>query len=320
MEETALVKVEALNPIALFTEGGIAALLKEIESKAKNFTPDISGAKGRKEISSMAHKVSRSKVVLDDLGKNLVSEWKTKSKKVDEARKEARDRLDELRDEVRQPLTLWEQAEEARIAAEQLAAEMEQAHAEALAENSLYDRQKAVEAKEAELARIEEERRQKEEAELLELERIENEKRQKEQEAKRIKEAEERAKLKAEEDAKARIAEAERKEREAKEAVERAEREKIAAAERARIEQERAVQEAERKAKEEADRKEQMRLAEEDRKRAEEKIRSANVENQRAKNAAACAAFVKNGIDEATARKVISLIAKGMIDHIGIHY
>lgn len=103
MMEMILVEASQANALQIFTQDGIDVLLRQIEAEAKAFTPDTQTAKGRKEIASMAHRVSKAKVVLDDLGKDLVAEWKKQSKAVDEQRKTARDFLDALRDEVRQP-------------------------------------------------------------------------------------------------------------------------------------------------------------------------------------------------------------------------
>ena len=313
MESTELVIVEQLNIMDVFTGDSLTDLLREIETKAKGFTPTVEHAKGRKQIASMAHKVSKSKVVLDNLGKELVADWKANAKKVDESRKIARDRLDALRDEVRQPLTEWEEAEAAREAAEKMAKEIEAAHETALAEHALWLRQKDIEAKEAELARQEEERRQKAEAERIEKERIEREEQMK-------REAAEAAKKQAEAEAQAKIAEAERKEREAKEAAAKAERDRIAAEERAKVEKEMAVKEAERKAKEEADRVERERLAAEANQKAIDEARQADVAHKKKLNNEAVAALVANGIGQDQAKQIITLIAKGLIDNVTINY
>jgi hypothetical protein len=150
----------------------------------------VETAKSRKAIASMAYKVSQSKTILDNAGKDLVSEAKAKIKKIDMARKYSRDFLDSLRDEVRKPLTDWEEAEkekeEKRIAFEV----MNKAWETAIVENDLFDRQKEIEAKEAEIARIQAEK------EAEELKRREEEKRKLREEQIR-QEAIEQAKLKA---------------------------------------------------------------------------------------------------------------------------
>jgi len=189
--EDAIIKADNLDPVAVFTGGGIDLILKEIERQVADLDIDLETTKGRKKIASTARKVSKSKVLLDNLGKELVADWKAKAKKVDATRKHARDFLDNLRDTVRQPLTEWEEAEKARQEEERKRIQFELDYEEALAENALFDREREIARKEAELARIEAERKAKEEAERLEKERIEREERLK-------KEAAEKAKREAE--------------------------------------------------------------------------------------------------------------------------
>lgn len=114
-ESNELVVLNNLNPVSIFTENGADPLLEAIKKEVSSFVPDISTVKGRKEIASLANKVAKSKVYLDDLGKDLVSEWKEKSKKVDLERKKIRDSLDLLKEEVRRPLTEFEENEEMRL-------------------------------------------------------------------------------------------------------------------------------------------------------------------------------------------------------------
>ena len=80
------------------------------------------------------------------------------------AGKQARDYLDELRDEIRMPLTAWED-ELARIQKEeQEAALMELYHEEALDMNDLFDRETRMKEKENELAQLRREKDQRETA------------------------------------------------------------------------------------------------------------------------------------------------------------
>lgn len=113
-----LVVIEPTTAVALFTEGqGVAELLADIRQKATSLVPDITTAKGRKEIASVAHAVARTKTYLDGLGKELTDQYKEIPKRIDANRKTLRDTLDTLKDEVRAPLTQYEAAEEARVAA-----------------------------------------------------------------------------------------------------------------------------------------------------------------------------------------------------------
>jgi len=244
--EMAIIKVESLDPVALFTGSGIDPILKEIERQVSGLEYDLETAKGRKEIASTAHKVSKAKVLLDGLGKTLVADWKGKAKKVDATRKQAREFLDDLRDKVRKPLTDREEAETTRIAAED-------AEKRRLVEEEIDRQDRELAEREAKLAEREAELKRKEDARLAKEKADKDEQDRKDREAKLKTEAADAAKKEAEENAAAdRIAAEERVKAVAKlaakaeqdrlEAIERAKRDKIAAEERAK----RAAEQAER--------------------------------------------------------------------------
>ena len=118
----ALISVEDIDPLEVFTNDGVKPIIEAIRDKATDFEADASTVKGRKEIASMAAKVSRSKTFLDGIGKELVADWKAKAKVVDISRRTIRDELDKLKEEIRKPLTDWEAEEQAR--ADRLSAEI----------------------------------------------------------------------------------------------------------------------------------------------------------------------------------------------------
>jgi hypothetical protein len=88
---------------------GLIPIVEAIEQLVRQFIPDMSTAKGRAEVRSLAHKVTRSKTFLDDLGKGLVADLKDLPKRIDANRKTMRDRLESLAAEARQPLTDYEE-------------------------------------------------------------------------------------------------------------------------------------------------------------------------------------------------------------------
>ncbi|MGL4750998.1 MAG: hypothetical protein ACRCXB_01060, partial [Aeromonadaceae bacterium] len=92
-------------------------LLADIRQKATSLVPDITTTKGRKEIASVAYAVAKTKTYLEGFGKELTDKYKEIPKRIDANRKVLRDTLDALKDEVRAPLTQYEAAEEARVAA-----------------------------------------------------------------------------------------------------------------------------------------------------------------------------------------------------------
>ena len=187
MSTLAIIENKALTAAEVFaTHDSLTALIQGIRAEVITEAPDLSTATSRKRIASLAYKVAQSKTALDDLGKQLVSEWKTKSAAVDKERKRVRDELDALRDEVRKPLTDWE-AEQERIAAEAARIEAERIATEkAEAERIEAERQEAIRKQLEEIAereaavKAEEERIAREAAakiaaEKAEAERIERE-------------------------------------------------------------------------------------------------------------------------------------------------
>lgn len=104
------------NPIQIFTENEMDKLIREIRKKCEEFVPDTSTDKGRKEIASMSYKVSTSKTALEKLSKDLTDDWRQRVKSVDAVRISMASRLDALRDEVRKPLTDYEEAEKKKVA------------------------------------------------------------------------------------------------------------------------------------------------------------------------------------------------------------
>ncbi|MDE9552621.1 hypothetical protein [Xenorhabdus bovienii] len=298
-----LVIIEPATALDLFTAPDkVQVLLSGIKDKAyaeqSELDTDLSKAKNRDAIKSLAYKVTQTKTYIDKAGKEVVDELKALPKKVDTSRKQFRDELDALSDEIRKPVTEWEDAEKARVAAEELARQIERDHDEALQMNELYDLRKA-----------EEERK-----------RIEHENEIKRQAA-------EQARIEAEQKARREIEEAARKEAEARQAAERAEREKQEAIERAQREakeaQERAERdkqaavEAERRKSEEA---EKARLAEIEHQKQEEANRQADILHRSAVNNQAMQDLITAGIPEEYAQACVIAIANRSVTNIKITY
>lgn len=320
-ETTDLVVIEKANALTVFKSADqIEEILQKVEREVMSFVPDVTTVKGRKEIASLAYRVSQTKSYLDGLGKDLVAELKEVPKLIDANRKTVRDRLDALRDKARQPVTDWEAEqerikaeEEARISAEKLAAQIESDHEIALLLNDKFDRDAAEAKAEAERQRAaheEEIRRQAAEQARIEAEQAS----QREREAAAKREADlQAAKEKAEADAKAAQ---ERAEREAREAQERAERQAQEAREKAEREKQAAIEAEQRKARDA----EAVRLAEEKRITDEAAARAADAAHRKAVNNKALADLVAVGLTEEMARIAITAIAKGEVTAIRITY
>ena len=109
---TDLIKVDVPNPALVFVEGGTEAIITAIQEKARSVVLDVTTPQGRKDTASLAHQVARSKTFLDEAGKEFVSALKGQVKIVDNERKKVRDTLDALKNEIRKPLTDWEEAKQ----------------------------------------------------------------------------------------------------------------------------------------------------------------------------------------------------------------
>ncbi|ELZ1905082.1 hypothetical protein ACS78O_16790 [Yersinia enterocolitica] len=320
-ENTGLVVID-IKPESyptLYVTNGLDKYLNQIR-QAVNEVPDVSTAKGRARIASLAAGASRSKTAIEKPGREYLRHLKEQPKIIEAELRRFVIECDEIRDETRRPLTEWEaeqdrlkQEAEAKKKAEQLAAEIEVAHEMALLMNDAFDRDAKAKADEVERLR-------KAHEEFIAQQAAEKAKREVEEKAKRdIEAAEQRerdAKLtqeRAEQTAKDAAAKAERDAKELAERVEREKQDAIAA------EKLKAQEEAER-VQREAKQKEDARLAEEKRVADEAAKRAADVEHRRTINRQAVADLIANGLPEDCAQKCVAAIAKNLISSVRITY
>lgn len=110
-----IIRLDNLNAVEIYS-GGLDVILDKIRKEALKEVGDISTDIGRKIIASRAYKIAKTKTCLDDMGKKLGEEAKKKLDLINADRKKARESLDLLKSEVRQPLTDYENKEKARVA------------------------------------------------------------------------------------------------------------------------------------------------------------------------------------------------------------
>jgi hypothetical protein len=315
---TAIALIVSETPVVVLTdEKRRAEFYAHIQAEVESFTPDISTATGRAAIKSLAFKITRTKTAIDAAGKELNEEHRRFINAVDAERRAAREHLDTLAKQVRQPLTEWEEAEDARKAeVEKIIAMFRTSRFVEAGEGADHIRERGTLIYQTALDpdvfqdRLDEAQREKDdtvahlkaaldravkaEEEAAELHRLREEAEAREREA--------AAKREADEAEAQRIAEEKRRE-EARAAAEKAEQERIAraeqeAADRARREAEEAAQRerdeerrkheaalaAEREAREKAEREAQAerdRIAREDAARVEEARREAEAKAKR---------------------------------------
>ena len=334
------VNVEKAAYMAAFSQaGGLQYIIDQITQQAHEQAKglDASTAANRKKLASIAYSVAQAKTGIDGEGKDLVSEAKAKIKVVDDNRKAVRDKLDTLRDTIRQPVTDYEQAEQARLAAiqavldqldtlasandsdgQRLSAEqlhMRKHQAAALAKNDYGDMAADVAAKaestlkylDTAIAAAEEYEQQQAEIERMRTEQAARERA--DHEAKIAAEAAEKARAEAEAKAKAEREASERARIEAQLKAEQAERDKQAAIDRAEAEKQAAVQAERLRIEAEAAQAEKA-----------EAERAANVENQRKVNRAILAVMLECGFEEEAAKAFLIKAIQGKVPHLKIYY
>ena len=331
---------------------GLEPYLQKIKEELDLFVPDVSTKKGRDAIASIAYKVAKGKTALDNIGKELVADLKDVPKKIDAERKRMRDLLDIWKDEVRKPLTDWEETEEARKREHQNyigriqffgqgfegvdAATLKQRlaaleaiaigdHLEEWEAEAHREKAKALEA--LNCALVAREKHEAEQAELAQHRAEAAAREQKEREERIAREAAEQAQRAAEAKAQTERETAIRREQEAKAAAERRELELKLAAERAEREKAEAIQreqqvkaDSERRAAEAVEAEKSRVAAQAAAEAKEAKRREADKAHKASINRAALEAFVAGGMTEECAKLAVTLIAKKSIPAVSIAY
>lgn len=115
-----LITIPNESALAIYTtENAIDPYLDRVRAEVEAFIEkgvSADTAAGRKEIGSFAYRVARTKSALEKVGKDLADDVKSIPKKVDATRRHVRTTLESWADEVRRPLTEWEEADTKRIA------------------------------------------------------------------------------------------------------------------------------------------------------------------------------------------------------------
>lgn len=334
------------------TPNGLDPYIERIRQEVTGHAPNLKTDKGRKEIASRAFKVRKIKTALDSLGKEQVDRLKEIPKLIDAERKRMRDELDALADEVRKPLTDWEEAEANRVALHRAdldgmadqAREVGGLDVEALRQRIATIESAVIgeswEEFEAEAHRVkakaleilnaalaERQKYEAEQAELAELRRKQAEQEQKNREAEIARQAAEKARADAEAKAQAERDAAAKREADAKAAADRAEQERAEAIERQKQAEARAEAEklaAEQRAKDAAEAARQAEIKRQANEKAAaeaaQRKREADIAHKASINNAALVAFIENGLPDACAKQAVILIAKGLIPAIRIQY
>lgn len=116
--ETALVEVPEnfKSQVAVFNDRkAFDALVEACRVKAADVGSDVSTAKARDEIKSMAFKIRKVGVAIDNAGSDLADDMRKQVGAIDKSRREYKATLVDLAETVRKPVTEWQEAEDARV-------------------------------------------------------------------------------------------------------------------------------------------------------------------------------------------------------------
>lgn len=340
------------NAPLIYVTDGLKPFIERVRSEVTGEVPDLSTKKGRDRIASLAAKVSKSKVAVEKPGRDYLKRLKDQPRIVEAELREFVNSMDALRDEVRKPLTDWEDKEAARVAdfeeriaqlkdfavvSDELSAAGIQVQVDNLQAIDITESWQEFEAeahrvKAASLETLQQllSKRQAHEAQQAELERLREEQAaqaQREREAQLVREAKERARAEAAQAAQAerdavirREAEAkaqsEARERHLQQQAEAAERERLASQQRA----EQAEKDAAAKAEAAAAAERQRYLDEQKEVARQAALREADQANKAKVNKAAMQAFMAGGMPEECAKQAVVLIAKRQIPNVTISY
>jgi phage-related minor tail protein len=348
-EEITEDKAIELGPLLYLNQGSLKPYMDHVYNEVMSEVPDVTTAKGRDRIKSLAASVSRSKTLLEKPGRKFLKDLKEQPKIVEGNLREMVTFFDNLRDEVRKPVTVYEEEQKAHQemlqakvtyfgeqytemmnnAPDNLAERLsyfEHVHSSLKSEPvdaSFEQYQEAGEKAKVEALDKIELRIAGTKVEIQEQKRLAEEAEQKRQQE--IAAAAEKAKADAEAAAQAEIEAANRR---AEEAKAQAERERIEAEQR-RIREADELKQREALAAEQAKQREaaaaeaeRQRIAEQQRKQAAiEAARAADVEHRKAVNNDVLQKLMTEiGVDEDTARLIIIKAAKEQLGALQMNY
>lgn len=116
--EKKLIAIEEIseeNAPIIYVAGGLQRFVDLVKGQVLTEVPDLTTRKGRERIASLAATVSKSKTAVEKPGRDYLRRLKEMPKVVEAELREFVTTMDNLRDQVRQPLNEWQAAEDARV-------------------------------------------------------------------------------------------------------------------------------------------------------------------------------------------------------------
>lgn len=110
-----LVTLEQNKQLSEFKKPDVEQAVSFVKEEALSIVCDATTEKGRKEITSLARKVSSSKTFIENIGKEKSMIFKRQAKEIDAVRNFASAELDSIRDQILKPVAEFKEREKARI-------------------------------------------------------------------------------------------------------------------------------------------------------------------------------------------------------------
>ncbi len=164
-----LATIEDMTPAAMFVAGALEPIITAITAEIDAFIPDTTTKKGRDAILSLAHKVGKVAVRVENGKKQLTAEWRKQTADVNAEGKSLDEKLRTLQERAKAPMIAWKIEDDKRIAAEKIQAEKDLAHMEALHEYAAWQKSEETRTEQervAEEQRIAQEKIDEQQAEL----------------------------------------------------------------------------------------------------------------------------------------------------------
>ena len=328
---------------SLYIAGGLDPYYQKIRNQVLSEVPDLTTKKGIARVKSLAAMVSSSKVAIEKPGREYLKQLKEMPKVIEAELRDWNQKMDALRDEVRQPVTELEEKEKARVAAlDQRITAIQELGAKATSESPSAEiklwigelesiaiddtwseyKERAQVAKDAAAVKLNSalQNRLAWEAQQAEITRLKAEQEEKDR-IQREEQIAAQARHEAEQKALREKIAAEQREQAARDAQLKAEADAKEAQQRLIREQQESA-ERERVAVEQAAERERQRITQEEANRkAEEERRAANVEHQRTINRKVVSGLIAaSGITEEQAKSILCATVRKEIPHLIIQY
>lgn len=113
--ENELIPDLAIDVEQAFNENGTQVILDDIEKMVKASTVDVNNEESRAAAKALSRKISSLKTRVEEPGRNHLRSLKQKIKPIEGELKRFTDKMDLWRDQVKQPVTDWENTEQARL-------------------------------------------------------------------------------------------------------------------------------------------------------------------------------------------------------------